>query len=400
MPTKPTPEMQKWCLDEKGQPKIDKGAENLCMDESEICFIDGFHSKLYYRGYSIEDLANHSNYEETTYLLWYGKLPTKSELDAFSNDLRNNRDIPQGAYDLIKSIPRDTHPMEALRTVVSYLGNVDPEKGKLGLDSMPAKAVRLTAKLPTVVAALARARDGKEPIKPRKDLSHAANFLYMLSGNVPGEFWARAMDVSLVLYAEHEMNASTFATTVVGSTLSDYYSSIVGGIGALRGPLHGGANEEAMKQFLEIGSPDNVDAWYKEYALTGKKRVMGAGHRVYKTYDPRAKIFREYSRKAVEVSGDPKLKGIHEIAERLENLVMSQLCESRGICTNVDYWSGIVYYAMGIPIEQYTPIFAIARIAGWSAHLMEYVARNRILRPRLYYKGMLDLEYVPIEKRG
>jgi citrate synthase len=392
--------MQKWCLDEKGQPKIDKGAENLCMDESEICFIDGFHSKLYYRGYSIEDLANYSNYEETTYLLWYGKLPTKSELDAFSNDLRNNRDIPQGAYDLIKSIPRDTHPMEALRTVVSYLGNVDPEKGKLGLDSMPAKAVRLTAKLPTVVAALARARDGKEPIKPRKDLSHAANFLYMLSGNVPGEFWARAMDVSLVLYAEHEMNASTFATTVVGSTLSDYYSSIVGGIGALRGPLHGGANEEAMKQFLEIGSPDNVDAWYKEYALTGKKRVMGAGHRVYKTYDPRAKIFREYSRKAVEVSGDPKLKGIHEIAERLENLVMSQLCESRGICTNVDYWSGIVYYAMGIPIEQYTPIFAIARIAGWSAHLMEYVARNRILRPRLYYKGMLDLEYVPIEKRG
>jgi citrate synthase len=392
--------MQKWCLDEKGQPKIDKGAENLCMDESEICFIDGFHSKLYYRGYSIEDLANYSNYEETTYLLWYGKLPTKSELDAFSNDLRNNRDIPQGAYDLIKSIPRDTHPMEALRTVVSYLGNVDPEKGKLGLDSMPAKAVRLTAKLPTVVAALARARDGKEPIKPRKDLSHAANFLYMLSGNVPGEFWARAMDVSLVLYAEHEMNASTFATTVVGSTLSDYYSSIVGGIGALRGPLHGGANEEAMKQFLEIGSPDNVDAWYKEYALTGKKRVMGAGHRVYKTYDPRAKIFREYSRKAVEVSGDPKLKGIHEIAERLENLVMSQLCESRGICTNVDYWSGIVYYAMGIPIEQYTPIFAVARIAGWSAHLMEYVARNRILRPRLYYKGMLDLEYVPIEKRG
>jgi citrate synthase len=392
--------MQKWCLDEKGQPKIDKGAENLCMDESEICFIDGFHSKLYYRGYSIEDLANYSNYEETTYLLWYGKLPTKSELDAFSNDLRNNRDIPQGAYDLIKSIPRDTHPMEALRTVVSYLGNVDPEKGKLGLDSMPAKAVRLTAKLPTVVAALARARDGKEPIKPRKDLSHAANFLYMLSGNVPGEFWARAMDVSLVLYAEHEMNASTFATTVVGSTLSDYYSSIVGGIGALRGPLHGGANEEAMKQFLEIGSPDNVDAWYKEYALTGKKRVMGAGHRVYKTYDPRAKIFREYSKKAVEVSGDPKLKGIHEIAERLENLVMSQLCESRGICTNVDYWSGIVYYAMGIPIEQYTPIFAVARIAGWSAHLMEYVARNRILRPRLYYKGMLDLEYVPIEKRG
>jgi citrate synthase len=392
--------MQKWCLDEKGQPKIDKGAENLCMDESEICFIDGFHSKLYYRGYSIEDLANYSNYEETTYLLWYGKLPTKSELDAFSNDLRNNRDIPQGAYDLIKSIPRDTHPMEALRTVVSYLGNVDPERGKLGLDSMPAKAVRLTAKLPTVVAALARTRDGKEPIKPRKDLSHAANFLYMLSGNVPGEFWARAMDVSLVLYAEHEMNASTFATTVVGSTLSDYYSSIVGGIGALRGPLHGGANEEAMKQFLEIGSPDNVDAWYKEYALTGKKRVMGAGHRVYKTYDPRAKIFREYSRKAVEVSGDPKLKGIHEIAERLENLVMSQLCESRGICTNVDYWSGIVYYAMGIPIEQYTPIFAIARIAGWSAHLMEYVARNRILRPRLYYKGMLDLEYVPIEKRG
>ncbi len=400
MPTKPTPEMQKWCLDEKGQPRIDKGAENLCMDESEICFIDGFNSKLYYRGYNIEDLAKYSTYEETTYLLWYGKLPTRSELDSFSEQLRNNRDIPQGAYDLIKLIPRDTHPMEALRTVVSYLGNVDPEKEKLDLGSMPAKAIRLTAKLPTVVAALARSREGKEPIKPRKDLSHAANFLYMLTGNVPSDFWARAMDVSLILYAEHEMNASAFATVVVGSTLSDYYSSIVGGIGALRGPLHGGANEEAMKQFLEIGSPENVDVWYKENILTGKKRVMGAGHRVYKTYDPRAKIFKEYAKKAVEVSKDSKLRKIYDVAERLENLVMSQLCESRGICTNVDYWSGIVYYAMGIPIEQYTPIFAVARVAGWSAHLMEYVARNRILRPRLYYKGWLDLEYVPIEKRG
>lgn len=400
MPRKPTPDMQKWCVDEKGQPRINKGAENVCVDESEICFIDGFHSKLYYRGYSIEDLAQHSTFEETAYLLWFGKLPTRNELEEFDQKLRDNRELPEAAYDVIREIPKDTHPMEALRTATSFVGNLDPERQKLGIEYVPSKAISLTAKLPTIVAALARVKDGKEPVKPRSDLSHASNFLYMLHGEEPSEEWTRSMDLSLVLYAEHEMNASAFSTVVVGSTLSDYYSAIVGGIGALRGPLHGGANEEAVKQFNEIGSLDNVDKWYQENILSGKRRVMGAGHRVYKSYDPRARIFREHAKKFAETSGIPEVKKLYDIAFRLEELVMGQLCETRGICTNVDYWSGIVYYAMNIPIEQYTPIFAIARIAGWTAHLLEYVSRNRIVRPRLYYKGMLDLEYTPVDKRG
>jgi citrate synthase len=378
------------------KPVIYKGLENIYMDESSICFIDGFHSKLYYRGYSIEDLAANSTYEEVTYLLFYGRLPKRKELEDFKGWLKENREIPNQVIELIKKIPKDTHPMEVLRTVVSYLGNLDPGRSDLSLDGMYRKSIRLTAKMPTIIAAYHRIRTGREIIDPDPKLDHSANFLYMLHGEKPSELWARTMDVSNILYAEHEMNASAFASVVVASTLSDYYSAIVAGIGALRGPLHGGANEEAMKQFLEIGSPDKVDEWFNN-AVAQKKRIMGCGHRVYKSYDPRAKIFKEYAKKFADMYGG-ELKSIYEVADKLEKLVIDNLA-AKNIFPNVDYWSGIPYYGMKIPIDLYTPLFALSRVAGWSAHIIEYVTNNRILRPRLYYTGELNKPYIPIDQR-
>jgi len=394
-----SPEEQPWCLDKvTGKVVISKGLENICIDKSTICYIDGFHSKLYYRGYSIEDLAQNSTYEETVYLILYGRLPTRRELNDFSGWMREERDIPGEVVELLAKIPRDIEPMEMLRTAVSYLGNLDPGRHDMSLEGVMRKTIRLISKMPTIIAYWYRIRDGKEIVCPDPRLNHAENFLYMMHGGKPEQILAKAMDVSMILYAEHEMNASAFTAVVIASTLSDYYSAIVGAIGALRGPLHGYANVAAMRQFDEIGSPENVDKWYQDYILTGRKRVMGAGHRVYKTYDPRAKIFREYAWQFAEKAGR-KVKDYYEIAKRLEELVMSQLCETRNICTNVDYWSGIIYHAMGIPIDLYCALFAASRTIGWSAHILEYIADNRIIRPRLYYDGEVDKEYIPIENR-
>ncbi|MEM4527556.1 MAG: citrate/2-methylcitrate synthase, partial [Nitrososphaerota archaeon] len=260
------------------------------------------------------------------------------------------------------------------------------------------KTIRLIAKIPTLIAYWHRIGLNRELVCPDPRLGHAENFLYMMHGERPDGFSARAMDVSFILYAEHEMNASAFTAVVIASTLSDYYSAIVGAIGALRGPLHGYANVEAMRQFDEIGSPENVEKWYKENILTGKKRVMGAGHRVYKTYDPRAKIFREYAKQFADKMGG-RVKEFYEIANKLEDLVMRELCEARNICVNCDFWSGIVYYAMNIPIDLYCALFVASRTIGWSAHILEYIADNRIIRPRLYYDGEVDREYIPIENR-
>ncbi len=399
MSRKLSPEEQPWCLDKAtGKIVISKGLENICIDKSTICYIDGFHSKLYYRGYSIEDLAKNSTYEETVYLILHGKLPTKRELNDFSGWMREERDVPGEVIQLLTRIPRDIEPMEMLRTAVSYLGNLDPGRHDMSLDGMIRKTIRLIAKMPTIIAHWYRIRDMKDVVYPDPRLNHAENFLYMMHGQKPEPILAKAMDVSMILYAEHEMNASAFTAVVIASTLSDYYSAIVGAIGALRGPLHGYANVEAMRQFDEIGSLENVDRWYQEYILTGKKRVMGAGHRVYKTYDPRAKIFREYAREFAEKYGG-KVKTYYQIADRLEEYVMKQLCETRNICTNCDFWSGIVYYAMGIPVDLYCAVFAAARTVGWSAHIIEYVTDNRIIRPRLYYDGEIEKQYIPLENR-
>ena len=399
MGRKISPEEQPWCLDKvTGKVVISKGLENICIDKSTICYIDGFHSKLYYRGYSIEDLAKNSTYEETVYLILYGRLPTRRELNDFSGWMREERDIPREVIELLARIPRDIEPMEMLRTAVSYLGNLDPGRHDMTLEGVRRKTIRLISKMPTVIAYWYRIRDGREIVCPDSRLNHAENLLYMMHGEKPEKILAKAMDVSMILYAEHEMNASAFTAVVIASTLSDYYSAIVGAIGALRGPLHGYANVEAMRQFDEIGTVENVDKWYEEYILTGKKRVMGAGHRVYKTYDPRAKIFREYAKEFAEKYGG-RVKTYYQIADRLEGYVMKQLCETRNICTNCDFWSGIVYYAMGIPVDLYCAVFAAARTVGWSAHVIEYVTENRILRPRLYYDGEIEKEYIPVENR-
>ena len=399
MGRKISPEEQPWCLDKvTGKVVISKGLENICIDKSTICYIDGFHSKLYYRGYSIEDLAKNSTYEETVYLILYGRLPTRRELNDFSGWMREERDIPREVIELLARIPRDIEPMEMLRTAVSYLGNLDPGRHDMTLEGVRRKTIRLISKMPTVIAYWYRIRDGREIVCPDPRLNHAENLLYMMHGEKPEKILAKAMDVSMILYAEHEMNASAFTAVVIASTLSDYYSAIVGAIGALRGPLHGYANVEAMRQFDEIGTVENVDKWYEEYILTGKKRVMGAGHRVYKTYDPRAKIFREYAKEFAEKYGG-RVKTYYQIADRLEGYVMKQLCETRNICTNCDFWSGIVYYAMGIPVDLYCAVFAAARTVGWSAHVIEYVTENRILRPRLYYDGEIEKEYIPVENR-
>ncbi|MCS7126340.1 MAG: citrate synthase [Aigarchaeota archaeon] len=392
-------EDQPWCIDKAtGKLVINKGVENVCIDKSTICYIDGFHSKLYYRGYSIEELAQKSTYEEVVYLLLYDKLPNKRELTDFSGWMSEERDIPREIDELLCRMPRDVEPMEVLRTATSYLGNLDPGRHDTSRDGMFRKTIRLVAKIPTIIAHWHRIRNNQPVVDPDPRLAHAENFLYMMHCEKPDQLSAKAMDVSFILLAEHEMNASAFTAVVIASTLSDYYSAIVGAIGALRGPLHGYANVAAMRQFEEIGSPDNVEKWYKENILTGKKRVMGAGHRVYKTYDPRAKIFRDYARQFADKVGG-KVKDFYEIASKLEDFVMRELCEARNICTNCDFWSGIVYYAMNIPIDLYCTLFVASRTIGWSAHILEYIADNRIIRPRLYYDGEIDKEYIPIEKR-
>jgi citrate synthase len=399
MARKLRPDEQAWCIDEEGRPVINKGLQNICIDKSQLAFIDGFHSRLFYRGYSITDLAEYSTFEETTYLLLYGHLPTRKELQDFEGWLREERDVSDRVINLIKSIPKDVDPMEAMRTVVSFLGNLDPGRHDMSRDGIYRKAVRLLAKSPTIVAYLYRIRNGLDIIEPDPRLGHAENFLYMFHGEKPRDIEARAMDVSLILYAEHGMNASAFTTVVIASTLSDYYSAIVGGIGALRGPLHGYANVEAMRQFDMIGSPDNVDKWFKEKILSGERRLMGFGHRVYKSYDPRAKIFREYSKRFAEEKGDD-VKKYYEIAIKLEKAALQSKLAEKGIYTNCDYWSCIVYYALGIPTDYYTNLFVLSRIVGWTGHILEYIENNRIIRPRIFYDGEIEKEYIPIEQRG
>ena len=370
--------------------KGESGLEGVYIDTSAICHIDGRGGKLYYRGYDIEELPEKSSYEEVTFLLWHGRLPKKEELDEFRRELARNRALADEVVDLMEMVPKDVHPMGALRTLISYLGNLDGEPS-LRREDVQRKGLSVTAKMPTLVANLWRTKNGMDYIEPSRKLGHAANFLYMLHGEEPDERAERAMDVALILYAEHEINASAFTVMTVGSTLSDYYSAVVAGIGALKGPLHGGAVEEALNQFVEIGSPENAERWFFE-TLNAGRRVMGAGHRVYKTYDPRARIFKRYAREL----GDPEL---FEIAERLEDLIETHLAE-KGVHVNVDYWAGIVFKALDIPPELYTTVFAMGRIAGWTAHLAEYLSHNRLIRPRLKYVGEIGKRYVPIEERG
>ncbi len=368
------------------------GLEGVIAGKTSICKVDEERGELLYRGYPIEELVEHSSFEEVAYLLLYGELPGKSELEAFCDEITDDRDLPNEVKRVIGCLPAGTHPMDVIKVIVGVLGSIDPDARSNTEEANLRKAVRLVARIPTVITAHYRILEGKEPIRPDRKLSHAGNFLYMLNGEWPEDFEARALDTSLILYAEHEYNASAFAARVTSSTLSDLHSAVVSAIGTLKGPLHGGANEKAMEMLLEIGEPGNVEQWVKG-ALSEKKRIMGFGHRVYKKEDPRTVYIKKMAEELSEREGETRW---FEIARRVEDLMASE----KGLHANLDFYSGPLYYLLGIPIVLYTPIFAASRVAGWAAHVMEQLADNRLIRPRAEYTGPEKRKFTPLELRG
>ena len=373
---------------------IKRGLKDVVFDTSEASFVDGQAGKLLYRGYNIHDLAERSTFEEIVYLLFYGELPTQSQLDAFDADLRASRSIPDEVIEVIRVVA-NSHPMDALRTAVSALAAFEPEVNDNSEAATLRKGVRLTAQGPTIVAAHHRIRHGLEPVAPNPDLNHAGNFLYMLSGAAPDEETQKLMDVDFILHAEHSSNASAFGARVAASTLSDLHSAVVTGIGVLKGPWHGGAAEEVMKMAMEIGQPENADE-YARNLLEGGGRVMGFGHRVYRAEDPRARHLRERSRDLGEKMGQPHW---FQILRYLEEQIMVPY-RSKGIFVNVDFFAGSIYNLLGIPEDLFISIFALGRIPGWTLQCVEQYRDNILIRPLLDYQGPMDLEYVPIEQRG
>jgi citrate synthase len=371
--------------------KSPAGLEGVVAAQSSVGDVDGTRGVLIYQGINIHDLAEHSTFEETVFLLWHGRLPKREELDALRRDLAANQKVPAEVLSLMREFPRDAEPMDALRTAVSALAFYDPQSRDLSREGALRTATKLTAQFPTVVAAIDRLRNGQEPVEPKPDLNIATNFLYMLKGEMPSEREARIFDVCLILHADHELNASTFTARVVAGTLADMYGAVTGAIAALSGPLHGGANTNAMKMVLEIGSPERADEWLQD-AFAKKKKIMGMGHRVYKTEDPRSVWLRKFSKEMGEAKGETRYI---EILERLRELVFRE----KKLYPNVDFYSGSAYYLMGIPLDLFTPIFAVSRISGWTAHVLEQYANNRLIRPRAEYTGGRDVPYVPIDER-
>jgi len=368
------------------------GLEGIVAAQSRISDVNGDEGTLTYSGYDIHDLAEHSTFEEVVYLLWNGELPTRAALEELKHQLNAETGLPAGILDLINAIPKTASPMDMLRTVVSALALYDPDGADMSPEANQRKAIRLTAKFPTIVTTFQRVRNGEKPVEPRKDLSIAGNFLFTLRAEAPDEVSTRTMDVALILHADHELNASTFAARVTAATLSDMYSAIVSAIGTLKGPLHGGANEGVIKNLLEIGSVDKVEPWLKQ-AFSEKRKIMGFGHRVYHTEDPRATHLREMSRQLGERTGEKKW---YEMSRKMEEVMMRE----KHLNPNVDFYSATTYYALGIPTDLFTPIFACSRISGWTAHVLEQYKNNRLIRPRAEYVGPRGLKYVPISERG
>lgn len=362
--------------------QVISGLEGIFACESSVAFIDGSIPELSYRGYHINDIAQTLTFEQIAYLLWYDRLPSADELQTFSADLVARRPLSQPMLDLLRAMPASTHPMAGLRTAVSMLGAMDERADDISPEDNLRKARNLTAQMPTIVAAQARLQQGQEPIAPDPGLSHAANYCYMLTGERPDETTTRTFDTTLTLYAEHETNASTFACRVVVGTESDFYSAIVAGIGAIKGPLHGGAIDGAMEMFIDIGSPERA-ASYVDEALASKKKLSGFGHRVYRAGDPRAGQLRGLAKKLGEVRGETKWFDIAEAAEK-------RMQETKGIIPNVDYFAAPVMHHLGFPLNIFTNVVASARIVGWSAHVCEQYANNRLIRPRARYVGRRD----------
>jgi citrate synthase len=373
-----------------------KGLEGVVAAQSEICRIDGEKGKLYYLGYSIEDLARYSDFEETTYLLLYGRLPNKEEMESFSKRMRSSRDLVPEILDMVRNFPGDAHPMELLQSVISYLSGYVQHKIHHSATCNCRDTLHQVVQLASVVAAWQRFRQGKEYVPPRKDLSHGANFLFMMRGEEPDEYEGKVMDTCLVLHAEHGFNASTFTARVVASTMSTCYSSISAAIGSLYGSLHGGANEKVMAMVEEIGSADKAADWVNR-ALDNKQKVMGMGHRVYKAKDPRSVIMEEF---LLELSKRKNDTLNYDILKEVE-IIFRKRMEEKGkpIYPNVDFFSGAVYNLLGIPKILFTPIFAMARVAGWLAHILEQRRDNRLYRPKSLYVGSEARNWVPMEKR-
>jgi citrate synthase len=369
-----------------------RGLEGVVAAETRLCDLDGTNGRLAYGGYDIADLAKQATFEEVCYLLWRGELPTRGQYDQLVISLVAAREIPRELVQMFTSMPKDTDPNRPLQAALAMLGSFDPDAN----DNSPAanhrKAIRLVAQLATAVCAHHRVRSGQEPVPPAPDLSHAANFLYMLTGKRAGPAAVKAFDASLTLYAEHELNASTFTTRVITSTNSDMHSAVAGGHGALKGPLHGGAGEAVMRTLMEIGEVANVDA-FAEKALAEKRRLMGFGHRVYTGGDPRAAILKAMAEEACKQSGQFKW---YEMAVKLN----ARINAAKKLIPNVDFYSAPLFYSLGIPVDVFTPVIAVGRIAGWTANIIEQHADNRLIRPRGDYVGPKRRAFTPMANRG
>lgn len=367
------------------------GLRGVVAAQSAIGDVNGEEGILIYQGYDIHDLAENSTFEEVVFLLWNGRLPKADELADLTAKIRANYEVPAEVLELMKSFPKDADPMDVLRTSVSSLDFYDKAGHGTDRENALNTAIKLTAQIPTLVTAWERIRTNKDIIAPDSSLSIAENFLYMLRGEKAEADETHIFDVALILHADHELNASTFTTRVVSGTLADMYGAVTAGIAALAGPLHGGANTNVMKMLIEIGEVDKIEPWLDD-ALAAKKKVMGIGHAVYKTEDPRATWLRKFSKQLGEKKGNTKW---FEMSEKLEKLMF----EKKGMFPNVDFYSASAYYLMDIPLDQYTPIFAVSRISGWTGHILEQYGNNKLIRPRAEYIGARDLKYAPIEER-
>lgn len=371
---------------------LHKGLEGIVAATSSICYIDGEAGVLAYRGIDIHELADHSTFEETCYLLWLGKLPTRAELDSLNQRLAAERKMDPAIFDLLRQVPKTATPMEVLRTAVSALSFYDGDAEKMDHASNFTKAIRLTSQIAMIVAGYDRIRKGKPLVQPDPSLSHAGNFLLMLNGEKPSATAEKALDVALILHADHELNASTFAARVIAATLSDMHSAITGAIGALKGPLHGGANEAVMRILFDIDKKGEEPVAYVKNMLEQKKKVPGFGHRVYHTEDPRATHLRQMS-EDLGKSANPKW---YQMSAKIEKYIKDE----KRLNANVDFYSASTYSTLGIDVDLFTPIFAVSRISGWAAHVIEQHDDNRLIRPRADYMGpAYPNKYVPMEKR-
>jgi citrate synthase len=374
---------------EKIPETANKGLEGVVAFTSEISAIVDV--TLSYCGYTIEDLAEHSNFEEVAFLLWNLRMPTAEEFSSWKKEISSNYEVPKELLEVMKKFPKTATPMEALRTSVSLLSLWDPDSNNNSPEALRKKSIRLLAKMPALVTSWHRIRNGWDPVKPDSSKTIAENFFYTLNGKEADPEIAKAFDVALILHADHEMNASTFSARVTTATLSDVHSAITTAIGTLKGPLHGGANEQVMRMLEKIGSADKTDSWLRN-ALEKKEKVMGFGHRVYKNGDPRAKILRDMSKSLTKKVGKPQL---YEMSIKINEVMENE----KGLLPNVDFYSASVYHSMGIPTDLFTPVFAVSRIAGWLAHVMEQMRNNRLIRPRSIYTGKEGLTWKPLNKR-